>query len=106
MSRLYGFTNIDLESARSIVETVTGCLLMPHESLYHGGDYYRLMKGDAALTLQRNYDCLDEGLAETDFPEAGVLIYLAGGACAEVIAEKLRTDAPRAQLLRRTSHSS
>lgn len=106
MSRLYGFVNTDLEDARSIVEAVTGRRLAPHESLYHGGDYYRLAEGDAELILQRNYDCVDDNLSETDFPDAAVLIYLAGGDLAEEIAEQLRSAAPEARLLRQVNYSS
>jgi len=106
MSRLYGFVNTDLEDARGIVEAVTGRRLAPHESFYHGGDYYRLREGDAELILQRNYDCLDDDLAESEFPDADVLIYLAGGELAEEIAEKLRSAAPRAKLLRHLNYSS
>ena len=104
MSRLYGFTGSDLEKARGILEAVTGTRMVPHESLYRGGDYYLLKEAGAELILQRNYDCLDDDLAESDFPDAAILVYLAGEDRAEEIAEQIRTGAPEAQLLRHLTY--
>ena len=39
---LYGFSKGKLENLRKMVESALEITLNPHESIYHGGDYYRL----------------------------------------------------------------
>ncbi|MDA8021367.1 MAG: hypothetical protein MPN21_28395 [Thermoanaerobaculia bacterium] len=58
----------------------------------------------AELILQRNFDCLDEDVAEEDFPESETLIYLSGEGRAEEIAELLHLVVPEAKLLRRLGY--
>jgi len=103
-SRLYGFDELDIEKAKSLIEGVLEVVLSPHDSLYRGGNYYLLKEANAELILQRNYDCLDQDLAEAEFPEAGVLLYLDGNDRAEEIAELLGAHVPEATLLRRISY--
>lgn len=50
---LYDFTGLALEKARELVEHALKVKLHAHESLYHGGDYYRLGQEDVTLILQR-----------------------------------------------------
>lgn len=103
-SSLYGFAELDLEGARSLLERALEVELRPHDSLYRGGDYYLLKEPDAELILQQNYDCLDDDLAESDFPAARVLLYVDGERRAQEIAELLGARIPEAALLRRASY--
>ena len=103
-SSLYGFAELDLEGARSLVERALEVELQPHDSLYRGGDYYLLKEKDADIILQQNYDCLDHELAESNFPSARVLLYVDGERRAEEIAELLGARLPEATLLRRASY--
>lgn len=101
---MYGFFGLDLEGARALVERALKVQLSPHDSVYRGGDYYRLKDGDAELFLQRNYDCLDDGLAEAEFPEVRVLLYIDGKQHAEEISDLLRAQVPEASLLRHVTY--
>jgi hypothetical protein len=100
MSSLYGFSEADLDKVKGLVEQVTGRKLRPHHSLYRGGDYYRLEEGGVELVLMANYDCLDEDLAEMEYPESKVLAYLSDGELANEIALQLSGRDLGARLLR------
>lgn len=56
------------------------------------------------MSLQRNYDCLDEEIAESEFPEITVLLYLEGAGCAEALSCCLEQDVKTAVLLRRVDY--
>jgi hypothetical protein len=74
---LYGFRNDDLEAAKLAVERSLGVRLAAHESLYLGGNYYRLGGlGGEHFILRRNIDLLDDEPAELEFPEIGILLYV------------------------------
>ena len=105
MPRVYGFAESDLERARSIVERFIDAQMSPHNSLYRGGDYYRYQDGDAELTLQRNYDGLDDDLAEEEFPDAAILLYVAGGERANHLAARLEAAGGQVKLLTRRVYS-
>lgn len=104
MTRLYGFVETDLEKVRVVLELATGELMVPHDSLYHGGDYFLMREAGVEVILQRNYDCLDEDLAEYEFPDAKILVYLSGEERAEEIADRLLAQVPEALLLRQASY--
>ncbi len=104
-SRLYGFKNLNLEEAKSLLESSLHVKLAPHDSYYHGGDYYLLDEEDVELILQLNFDCLDEDLAEPDFPNANVLLYVDGSQRANEIAALLLSHVPEADLLKGTLHT-
>jgi hypothetical protein len=103
-SDLYGFRQPELESARSLVELALGVKLSPHDSLYRGGNYYLLKEVGAELILQRNYDLLDKDLAEPEYPDTRVLLYVDGRGRAEEIAGLLSACAPDVTLLRRVRY--
>ena len=74
---LYGSTSRDLEKVKTAVEDALGCRLEPHESTYHGGDYYRaeLISGES-IVVQENVDPFDGKPAETKFPRYPSLVYV------------------------------
>ncbi len=88
-SVLYGFDESDIERVRRLVEGAIGIELSAHESIYRGGDYYLLEDSRVEFFLQSNYDCLDDELAELDFPEVGVLLYLEGQERAEELGSRI-----------------
>src|SRR6516165_511709 len=72
---LYGFRANDLEAARSSVETALGVKLDPRNSSYRGGDYYCKSTQDKdEVLLQTNNDGEEDGWAEEDYKEFGVLL--------------------------------
>ena len=102
MSVLYGFSGMDLERERELVEDGLKVPLAAHESYYRGGDYYRFNGDDVTLILQENYDCIGDGLEEPDFPRFNVLMGLEGRRLPELerlVAERVS----EAVLLRRAS---
>ena len=61
-------TYCSLDDTRQVVQTVTGTLLAPHESLYRGGDYFLGQSDlDGEIIVQRNED-LDERAVDNDAP--------------------------------------
>jgi hypothetical protein len=72
---LYGFRSNDLEAARASVETTLGVELDPRNSSYRGGDYYCKSTEDKdEVLLQTNNDGEEDGWAEEDYKEFGVLL--------------------------------
>ncbi len=92
----------DLENARAAVENALNTRFEAHESLYMGGDYYRLdLKGAESFELRKNLDPLDGEPAELDFPEVITLLYVHGTERAEELERILTTRIPGVRLLRR-----
>ncbi len=59
MTRWFGFSHCDLETARHAVETTFGIQLEHRESLYWGGDYYQSTGPDGlSMSLRYNRDLL------------------------------------------------
>jgi hypothetical protein len=74
---LVGFSG-DLEVAAEMVASVTGEDLEPHSSSYLG-EYFRVATADGGEIVVRENAEDEEGyLAESDFPEQRVLVYLDG----------------------------
>ncbi len=98
---LYGLTGYSLESARIAVERALGIEMEPHDSYYHGGDYYLGHKGDDEIILQRNLEVGDT--AEEEFADVPMLLYVSSGRseAAEEIERQLVTQVPGISLLRR-----
>ena len=76
---LYGSTSTDLEVVKSAVENSLGCKLQCHDSLYHGGDYYRadLLNGESIL-VKNNLDPFDGDAVDLKFPGYPILVYVKG----------------------------
>lgn len=104
-SYLFGMADADLSRAGSLIERIVDIRLEMRDSYYRGGDYYLWKGTDVELTLQLNYDCLDEDLAEEDFPDSKILVYLSGSERAHEIASLLR-GAPELRLLRSKSYGT
>ena len=99
---LYGFTTDNLEAARTEIEHALGIRLAAHESLYHGGDYYRLGSlGEEHFILQRNIDLIDSEPLESEFSEKKVLLYINETGRPEELEQLLTTKIHGLQLLRR-----
>jgi hypothetical protein len=99
---LYGFSNDNLELVRIEIEQALGLRLAAHESLYHGGDYYRLGSlGQEHFILQRNIDLIDNEPLESEFPEMKVLLYVNETERPEELELLLTTKVTGLQLLRR-----
>jgi len=103
-SSVYGFVGIGLAEARVIVERALQVKLSACDSLYRGGEYLSLKESDAELILQANFDCLDEDLAEPDFPDIKTLLYLDGKESAEGLANRLRSIVSEIVLLRHMNY--
>ena len=87
---LYGLRDHDLEAARAFVEHALDIELVPHESLFHCGDYYRLGNiGEEHFILQRNFDSFEGEWTEADCKEMGVLLYVNQAQRPERIEESL-----------------
>lgn len=72
---IYGLLNIDLESAKTMVESVLGLKLQAHDSSYRGGSYYRQgTTGEENFILQNNIDLIDG--EPIDFPQYPILLYI------------------------------
>ena len=101
---LYGFSEDDLEAARLAIERSLGIRLAAHESLYLGGDYYRLGHGgEEHFVLRRNIDPFDTEPAESKFPQARILFYVNETERPEEIEMLLLKQLPNVVLLRRES---
>lgn len=81
---LWGFHGDDIEAVREEVERALGVTMRLHESESIGPYFHgRLAEPEADLTLRPNLDPdadedtdPDEALAEPDFPDHGVLLYV------------------------------
>jgi hypothetical protein len=74
---LYGMKTDDLEEARILVEKTLAIELEPHNSSYHGGDYYsKKMENRDEILLQMNNDNDGEegSWANEDYKDFGILL--------------------------------
>jgi hypothetical protein len=107
-SDLYGFLSEDLDEVARVIASSLGVHFSPHESLYHGGNYYLGEDENASVTfrLQRNLDLLEtepgDAWAEPEFKRYPNLLYIDGGvAPLEIEKAILETFKDAAALLRR-----
>jgi hypothetical protein len=74
---LYGLSFPNLEESRLAVERALGITLVPHESDYRGGDYYRLHDvGREHFILQCNLHPLEREWQEERHQDAPFLLYV------------------------------
>ncbi len=99
---LYGCRLKDLEFAKMEVEHALDVKLKPHESDYHGGDYYRFdsSSGESFL-LKRNFDAVEGEWFEDQFKEFPILLYVDKTQRPEEIEKRLQRSGPEFTLLRR-----
>ncbi|HDS1530896.1 TPA: hypothetical protein QEK88_000719 [Stenotrophomonas maltophilia] len=74
---LYGAKGHDLYPAMRIAEATLGVIFEEKDSSYQGGVYYKF-KGDGSenIVIKMNVDPFDGGVAEMEFPEHSVLLYV------------------------------
>jgi hypothetical protein len=75
---LYGYSHDnDIRAARDFVANTLGIKFAAHESLYHGGEYYR-NHGDEGenFILKRNYDELENEWTEPRHESYPLLLYV------------------------------
>jgi hypothetical protein len=83
------FTNRGLDDSRRAVETVTQVDLVPHDSLYRGGDYFLgRSDGDGQVIVQRNED-LDARALDVD---AQTVIYVGPTTRADELIEAFASE--------------
>jgi len=74
---IYGLASDALDDVRSAVEIALGIHFQSHESSYHGGLYYRYGELDEEhFILQKNQDLQENELAEPEFDEFAILVYV------------------------------
>jgi hypothetical protein len=102
VSDLYGFKTGPLPARRVALETVFSTSMVPHESSYLGEyDQLRLASG-ARLRLQPNRDPDDPAaLAEEDFPEHAVLLYVEAKEDADELRDRLLAGIHGVEFLQR-----
>ena len=71
---------LDLVRAKEKFEAALDLKLVPHESEYHGGSYFRYDFDGISLILKENFVEDDGETAEAEFPLSKVLVYLSGEA--------------------------
>jgi hypothetical protein len=74
----FGFNSVDLEPLARRLESVLGVRLDPHESDFHGGEYYRGESRSGPVLLKTNYDPVDQEPFESSWPEKQAILYLDG----------------------------
>ena len=74
---LYVVACTDLDQGRHLLEPALGVTLQPHESGFHGGEYFRLGDGGHEhFIFKRNFDGAAEEWAEPEFQAARFLLYV------------------------------
>lgn len=76
---LYGSRELDLAAAADVVARAVDAAAELHDSGYHGGDYYRITGHQGwEILVQENFEDEEGYLAEPDFPDHLVLVYVNG----------------------------
>ena len=89
---LYGFISDDLDGIADRLSTILNIKWTPHESSFRGGAYYRSgTLGHEEYILQRNLE-LDDELAEPDFRDIPVLLYVGWTEHSEALTTLLLTE--------------
>ena len=91
---LYGIVNqTKLEAARQELEQILGIQMLEHESLYHGGVYYRHGSQDGEhFMLKHNHDLLDDEWTEPEFVMHPCLLYVHSTPRSEALQLLLEKD--------------
>jgi hypothetical protein len=74
----FGINSTNLELAARTIGTALKLDFRPHESDFHGGDYYRAETEYGTVLLQRNLDVLDDEPFEPDWPAERLIFYFDG----------------------------
>ncbi|HCK67017.1 MAG TPA: hypothetical protein DHW49_12200 [Anaerolineae bacterium] len=74
---IFGFKDSDIEVIRIALEKSLKIKFSPHDSLYLGGEYYRHSnEKKETFILRKNTDLLDNELAEFEYPEFNILLFV------------------------------
>ena len=105
---LWGFHTNDVDDVRQALEHALSVTFALHESESIGPYYFApFCEPHADLTLRPNLDPAfdpdtddeDEGLAEPDFPDFGVLLYVDWRSTSHTCLERFQAIGPEGQLL-------
>lgn len=76
-THIFGFKDSDIEIIRIALEESLKIKFIPHDSLYLGGEYYRYSNEEKeTFILRKNTDLLDNELAEFEYPEFNILLFV------------------------------
>lgn len=99
---LYGLNVDSLEDARVLVESALSIELVPHESGYHCGAYFRLGNvGREHFVVQKNFDDSDGEWTVPEHKDRPFLLYVNETDRAETIGSLLAGRAGVSLLLRK-----
>lgn len=74
---MFGFRAGDLIEIRSLVEERLGIKLLPHESSFHAGEYFRSgLPGNENFILQNNYDAADSDWTVPNHMDLPILLFV------------------------------
>ncbi|WP_394847656.1 hypothetical protein LZC95_09355 [Pendulispora brunnea] len=74
---VYGVKLSTLEAAREAIELALGIKFVAHESMFLGGDYYRLGDvGEECFILQQNYNEFEGEWTDSAYKEYAYLLYV------------------------------
>ena len=74
---VYGFQSDNINELAQRLSGILNIEFSLHDSLYRGGAYYRsAIPGKEEFVLQRNKDLVDNELAEPEFPQFPILLYI------------------------------
>jgi hypothetical protein len=99
---LYAIKANSLRDAESLVDCALSICTELHDSLHHGGDYFRFggFSGEEHFILQWNKDAIDDEPVEDSFRESSILLYIESTHRSEELRTKLSRYGDRVALLR------
>jgi hypothetical protein len=96
-SLVLALPRLDLEAAQARLESILGWPMVLREGLYHGGDYASLdVPSGGSLTLERNWDLLDNQPLTPEVPAECSLLFVHG----ELLTGVLLRALPEAVVVR------
>jgi hypothetical protein len=93
-AEVFGFSGASLEDARKAVEYTLDIMLIEHESLYRGGEYFRTASTyrgmrDEEFILQRNRDIVDGEPNEPEHADLPYVLYVSSTTRAAELKSRL-----------------
>lgn len=75
---VYGVKSKKFEPVIQVLEKNLGIKFKPHDSIYHGGRYYRSgkAKGDENFVVKKNFNPIDQEWEEEDFRQMDLLLFV------------------------------
>jgi hypothetical protein len=98
---LYGFSSLDIQGAKQLLEKALDLEFQAHESAYQGGIYFQHGNANEEhLVLKQNLDPYDGEAAELSFSKYPVLFYVNDTARSEDFQQRIMASLPALALLR------